>query len=412
MCGSRMGSVVVLSLLVLGTLPMQRGLGAEGGAPSSFLRTLAETEGGVTIVYGTRAASREAAHVLRDAIRRLPGQGNWDNLLSAEQFDEQSYQKTGPTHVIAVGTLWDNVALRGRDWLPTWWLDRDWYYQEYDFALTPEQIGLPYQRKSGFMAAGYGQWPKGESRIGYVEVDRSPYFMEWMVRSRLDRLVPKEKRSGDGFYEAVTKLKEIKSPTYPHDFPLRLLVRITGSGDEGVLAAARAFAERGLLGGAVLADGAKADDGPTMFTLPQERYADRLPSKPPAGAEGYTYLGWLLPSAFQYDGFVFESGVRPRMMYRLKYKPPFGITNFWTTPHRRAGQFEICIVVFDSPDEAAKAEKGLIESLEGREAFKAGRITGFHTARRDHVLFTESLPEPAGKALLDACVGGWKGDRR
>ena len=156
-----------------------------------------------------------------------------------------------------------------------------------------------------------------------------------------------------------------------------------------------------MLGGSVLADGAQADDGPVMFTLPAARYAASLPFAPPKGANGCTYQGWLLPSAFEYDGFRRDAGVAPRIMYRIKYKPEFGITNFWTTPHRRAGQFEVCVVYFASADEAEKARKALELTLANTPGGKEDKITGFQMAVSGSALVLESLPEPAGKAILD-----------
>ena len=142
-----------------------------------------------------------------------------------------------------------------------------------------------------------------------------------------------------------------------------------------------------------------------MFTLPAARYAARLPFTPPASCQGCTFQGWLLPSAFEYDGFRHDAGVAPRLILRLKYKPEAGITNFWTTPHRRASQFEVCVVYFDTADDAARALGQLELTLDATPGGKEGRITGFHMATKGNIIVLESLPEPAGKALLDLCLG-------
>lgn len=363
-----------------------------------FINTLLQTEGGVTIAYGNTPGSEEAAMLIYKAAQRLPGAEKQLRYMKAEEFDASHFRFTGTTHIIAVGTLADNVVLQGRNWLPTWWLDRDWYYQKYRYAVTPDKA-LAYQPVSGFVAGGFGEWAKGEERIGYIEVDRSSYFMEWMVRNRYE--VVAEGPIKNGNHPAWGKLNTVTTPTYPNDFPLRLIVCISGSGRSGVLAAARAFAEQQCLGGVILTEGAEADPGPQMFTLPATRYTTRLPFVPISTVNGYSYQGWLLPSAFEYDGFRHDAGVSPTIMYRMKYKPTAGITNFWTTPHRRASQFEICVIDFATAEEAEKARGQLTQTLAGTPGGKEGKIIGFNMATRGHWLLLESLPEPAGKQLLD-----------
>jgi len=405
---SRLAAMKPAAYLTL--LALFMGASAAQAAPASapFLKMLADAEGGVTVAYGQNQASQQAGEVIAEAIRGLEGHGDWDKLVAASEFDKQHFDETGQTHVIAVGQLEDNAALRGRDWLPTWWMDYDWYQNEYEFALSPREMGLPYQYDSGFLAAGYGHWPNGQSGIGYVEVDRSHYFMEWMVRSRFEKVVDEENRDEWGVHTQWQKLSDIESPTYPTDFPLRFIVRVTGSGGEGVVAAAEVFAQNSMLNGAVLAGDAKADSGPKMFNLPQARYTTELPYDPPKQVKDYTYQGWLLPAAFQYDGFANETGIQPAQMYRIKYAPGFGITNFWTSPHRRSGQFEVAIMVFDSVQQAKKAGRKLTNSLHERDSYKNERITGFNGEREGKVLFTESIPEPAGKAILDQTINAWQ----
>ncbi len=369
--------------------------GAQPAHP--FLQTLVTGPGGITIAFGTEPRSREAADLIHAAACAIPGAERNVRLVSAAEFDAADFRTTGITHVIAVGTLADNAVLQGRNWLPTWWLDRDWYYRAYRHAVPPE-LALPYQSTNGFFAAGFGEWPTGEQRIGLVEIDRSEYFMEWMVRSRYETAAGGPIVNGN--HPSWGKLNTVVSPTYPADFPLRLMVRISGSGGAGVVAAAKAFVDGRLLGGVVLADGAQADPGPVMFTLPASRYATQLPFTPPDGAHGYTCQGWLLPSAFEYDGFRHDAGVAPQTIYRVKYKPDFGITGFWTTPHRRAGQFEVCVVYFATAQEAAAARAGLEQTLARTPGGQEGKVTGFQMAVSGRVLVLESLPEPAGQAIL------------
>jgi hypothetical protein len=367
-------------------------------AKQPFLNSLLQTEGGVTIVYGTGAGSEEAAMLIYKAAKTLPGASKQLRYMKAEEFDASHFNFTGTTNIIAVGTLADNAVLQGRNWLPTWWLDRDWYYTKYKYAVQPDKA-LQYQPTSGFVAGGFGEWPKGEERIGYIEVDRSAYFMEWMVRSRYEEAADGPIKNGN--HPAWNKLNKVTAPTYPNDFPLRLMVCVTGSGKAGVLAAARAFTEQQLLSGVVIADGATADSGPTMFTLPSSRYAVKLPFVPPTGTKGFTYQGWLLPSAFEYDGFRHDAGVSPNIMYRMKYKPDSGITNFWTTPHRRASQFEISVVECANAEDAQKAKTNLEQTLANTPGGKEGKITGFNMVAVGKMLLLESLPEPGGKELLE-----------
>ena len=365
-------------------------------AINGFLQTLVQTPGGVVIVYGTGAKSLEAANTIKSAINLVPGQATWNNLRTAAAFDADTMSITGQSHVIAVGTMADNIVLRERHQLPTWYLDRDWYYTQYQYAVSPGKIGLPYQPVSGFIAGGFGEWAKGVN-VGYVEVDRSKFFMEWMVRGRWERATwpAGGAYKSQGFFD----LWQVTTPTYPTEFPLRLIVRVTGGGTDGVVEAARAFAERNMLNGVVLGSGAVADNGPALFTLTTARYATTLPFTPPDNISGYLYQGWLLADAFQYDGFKRETAVTPIMMYRIKYKPPFGITNFWTSPHRRASQFEVCAIKCASNSDATTARTALLN-----KATANARIKGLNAVVVGSVLYVESMPEPAGAALLAACA--------
>ena len=384
----------------------EQGAVSRAVTPPGLLKLLAETPGGVTVAAGSRAASRRAAGIVRDAIEALPGAKGSVRLVDGAVFDAQECDVTGTTHVIAVGTVWDNPVLHNRMWLSAWWLDRTWYREKYPEPVSPEHA-LPYMPTEGFIAGGFGEWPGGETRIGYVEVDRSAYFMEWMMRGRFDAL--KKKRpgeyNGNEYWYAWNNIKTVTSPTYPRDFPLRLVVRVTGSGDEGVLAAAEAFANRGMLSGVVLAKGARPDDAPPMIALPRYRYVTRPPFAPPADVAGYTYQGWLLTDAFQYDGFARDARVHPVVMLRLKYAPPAGITNFWTSPHRQASQFEVCAIKFRNSGDARKGYEALMASLERTRGHRQGRVKGLNAVVVGGKLYVESLPErgeDAGRKVLQA----------
>ena len=387
--------VIVVCLMLAG------GASAPAAPDTTFLEYLLATEGGVTLVHGDAPASEAAAQIVRDRIRSIPGHDDWDNVMSDAAFDALDYHETGLTHVIVVGTLRDSEIMRGRNWLPTWFLDRDWYFNEYEHGVPADQL-MDYTPRSGFVVGGFGQWPKGEDGVGYVEVDRSFLFMEWLVRTRQDIARTHDPKEMGRLRRKV--LQNTTEPQYPKDEPMRLLVRITGTGPAGLEAAAEAFAERNLLSGVVLA-GTEADDGPTMWTLPPSRYATVLPVNPPDDIEGYRYVGWLLPDAFQYDGFTAEAGVTPVQMYRVKYMPDFGIVNFWTSPHRRASQFEVAVATFDTADEAATAREQLMRSIEQTGTWKSGAIRGLHCRVVGRVLLIESIPElphDAGRKILDA----------
>lgn len=385
-------------LTVLGS-----GLVANAGENTTFLEYMLQTRGGLTVVHGTSGKSLAAAEIVADAIRSIPGQAHWDNLISDAAFDQLSYEKTGLTHVIAVGTLSDSAIMRGRHWLPTWFLDRDWYFNEYEHGVPKEQL-MEYTPTSGFVVGGFGEWSNDETGVGYVEVDRSFLFMEWLVRERQNIARANDPRERGRIRRQV--IQNITEPQYPRDEPMRLLVRITGTGRDGLRAAAVAFAEQNMLNGVVLA-GAPADDGPVMWTLDPSRYARSLPFIVPDNIEGYRYIGWLLPSAFQYDGFIAEAGIRPQQMYRVKYMPDFGIVNFWTAPHRRASQFEVAVAMFETATQANKARDQLMQSIRQTPAWKNKTIRGLHSEVVGKVLLIESIPErpnDAGRKILSALV--------
>lgn len=401
--------LIQLLTVLVGSWTSAAGAAAPPEPVNPFLRILAEAvPNGVAVVHGGDASSREAAQLIGEAIRRIPGQQRWAGLVSAVEFEAANRSTTGQVHVIAVGTLHDNVVMQNRGWLPTWWIDRDWYYQKYPFAVKPEDA-LAYQPISGFACAGFGEWPKEEKRIGYIEVERSDYMMEWLVRERWDKLAGKavsdDPRAGEEKH-AWRKLPENSSAaTYPRDFPLRLMIRVTGSGPEGVKAAAKAFASEGMLSGVVFAAGAKADTGPELFTLSAARYTVSLPFVPPPVVADWTYIGWLEPDAFFYDGLLNDAGVKPERAIRFKYVPKSGITGFWSTPHRRAGSMEIVGLKFSGSGEAEKAWQHLRSGLDALAASKDGKISGVNAMLVHDVLYIESLPEPAGGELLTAFRG-------
>ena len=167
--GLLMGVVLAAASALHGSSPAPAAEEKQPAATNPFLETLVKTEGGVTIAYGTGQRSEEAAMLIFQAARAISSAEKSVKIMKAAEFDASHFRFTGTTHVIAVGTLADSAVLQGRNWLPTWWLDRDWYCNEYKYAVQPEKA-LPYQPKSGFVVAGFGEWPKGDERIGYSPV--------------------------------------------------------------------------------------------------------------------------------------------------------------------------------------------------------------------------------------------------
>ena len=387
---------------------------------SPFLKTLVTTTpNGVVIAYGTNASSLTAANIILGAIQRIPGYSTWRNMMPAATFDGQNFTNTGQTHVIAVGTLADNVVLQGRTWLPTWWMDWGWYATSFPLGMPQSELGLAYQPTNGFMAAGFGYWPAGTQGVGLVEVDRSHLFCEWVVRSRMNQVAGMSlPGTGNdvraGMANVVNNLPNAGAvgdaasftsvyPVYPKNFPLRLIVRITGSGEAGVMAAATAFANQQMVNGVVLASGTTAGMGPPQATLSTNRYATQLPFTPPASAPGgSTYVGWLLPDAFEYDGLLYDAGVSPVQMFRVKYMPASGITSFWTTPQRRAGEFEIACLKFATAAAATQAASAINSAVENLQPYKLGSINNWGVAVNGPDVYLRSMVGSDGAQLLSA----------
>lgn len=405
--------ILILPLLLLFTIAKCQS--------NNFLKRLLSDPGGVTIVYGTDPGSLQAANVIKSRINALPSYSSWNNMKTATAFDADVYTVTGQTHIIIVGTLKDNIALAPRDWLPTWYMDWDWYNSTYspDHRLSNAQLGTVAIPTTGQYFGGYGDWPASSPNVGYIEVDKSWYFGEWMVRSRLETVgnatgkIPDKAKQGlptvdfYGRFQIPHGVANVS--TYPKDYPLRLSVAVTGTGSAGVIAAANAFANNEMMSGVVLASGETASAGPPMFTLTAPRYASVLPFSPPMSGNKYTYIGWLLPDAFEYDGIAGITGVKPDKMFRLKYMPSFGITNFWTTPHRRAGEFEIAAIKFANATDAKTAKtklealtKTTLHPLKNGEKNEEGQIKAsyFSIAMNGSYLYVRALND--GEDILAA----------
>jgi hypothetical protein len=159
-----------------------------------------------------------------------------------------------------------------------------------------------------------------------------------------------------------------------------------------------------MLSGVVNLNRVDSGPGPAQSTLPASRYADTLPFTPPARSGGFTYLGWLLPDAFEYDGLLADTGVAPLQMYRLKYMPGSGMTSFWTTPHRRAGEFEIACLKFSDSGAAQAAGRKIDQAARQLQPFQDGRITNWGVAANGPNLYLRSMVGDDGHNLLNACA--------
>jgi hypothetical protein len=356
-------------------------------------------------------AERQAAALIAQALRSAGGPA--DNLRSAEAIDRpEAVEEIGRRHVIVVGTVASNPALR--HYPGQWFLDRDAYYAGvyaggYDPAQgQPRQPVRTWQPVTGFFVGGFGTFRSGGADVGYIECDRSEYFMQ--ARSR----------AGDAGKPAPARI------------PLRLMVRVTGSSPAGVLAAARAFVNNDLLCGVVTVRPLLINRYPwfraqkrTGLALRSADLALDLPVEAPRGVirgtqgRSLTYLGWVMADAAQYDGFLQQTGVAAARMWRVKYIPETGITNFLTSPHRMNTVYELLIV--DLPLEQDRA--AVLKALKATQPFTlAGKTfaqtpatrfedpgtrpiavaSGTHVLWNGNRLYLESLPPDHEALLLDA----------
>jgi len=365
------------------------------------------------VAVGDRATGpeRQAADLIAHALRQAGGPEN--NLRSAEAIDRpDAVEETGRRHMIVVGTVASNPALR--HYPGQWFLDRDAYYSGvYGGGYDPTQ-GQPrrpvraWQPVTGFFVGGFGTFRSGGPDVGYLECDRSEYFME--ARSR----------AGDAAKPAAARI------------PLRLMIRVTGSSPAGVLAAARAFVNNDLLCGVVTVRPLLINRYPWFraqkrsgLTVKSADLALDLPTEAPRGVlpgtEGRSlaFLGWVMADAAQYDGFLQQTGVAAQRMWRVKYIPETGITNFLTSPHRMNTVYELLIVDLPPEQDRTVVLKALKAtqpySLAGKTFARtpAGRFedpstrpiavaSGTHVLWNGNRLYLESLPPDHEALLLDA----------
>ena len=314
------------------------------------------------------------AEKLLAAVRKAGGKGE---VITDKDWHARPVAETGKSHVLAVGTVWDNELLQRFN--DPWALDRDWYY-----GRLHNEPAWPWMVKTGYTIGWVGDFAADDAEVGYLCVDRSSYMWEARCKAYDEKRPPEEQ------------------------MPLRLFIRISGSGPAGVAKAAKAFADDGLLNGCL--PGKSAPVGDARYTLTPARCLTELPLKVPQqldAGDGHTlrYLGWNQADAEEYDGFLSKTGVVASRIIRAKYLPEWGITNFPTSPHRASSRFELCVINCETPAEPIAELLGgkdakTVQLADGEDALLT--TYGTHIVAHENNLILESAPEPWGKALLEA----------
>ncbi|MDR1145208.1 MAG: hypothetical protein LBK71_03620 [Verrucomicrobiales bacterium] len=348
-----------------------------GGAP--ILKHIAPA---AAIVIGDQApaAVRDAAEKLSVVLKKNGGAGK---IFTAAEFQALPVNDSGAWHLIAIGTVWDNELLQRFN--DPWTLDRDWYYGR--LGNEPAWDWMP---RGGYTVGFVGDFAADDDGVGNVVVDRSSFMWEARCRAIDDENKPEDQR------------------------PLRLIFRLTGSGVAGVLKAVKAFADAGLLNGTIA--GQRAPSGEARYTLTPERLYDTLPLTVPLTvntADGHTltYLGWNQPDAEFYDSFYSKTGIPAQKIYRVKYVPEWGLTNFAAAPHRGSTRYEVCVLDFATPA-AAEAAVEKLAADSNREPLTIGHAAarqakyGALIVAQGHRVITESAPAPWGQALLEEFLKG------
>ena len=327
------------------------------------------------------ASIKAAAQALADALHKAGGPGQ---IFTAEDFDKKPVSETGPYHVLAVGTLWDNEVLQRFN--DPWAMDRDWYY-----GRLGNQPAWPWMPQTGFGVGWVGDFDAKDDSVGYLCVDRSSFMWEARCKAFDDKKAPDQQ------------------------MPLRFLFRISGSGPAGVLKAVKAFADDGMLNGCL--PGSAAPQGDARFNLTLDQCLTHLPIEVPQkvdAGEGHTlaYLGWNQADGEEYDGFYSKTGVKAQRIVRAKYVPEWGMTNFVSSPHRASSRFELCVIdVADAASAKSAADKLAAGSSHSGITLADGSSAqvapyGTEIVVRGHSLILESAPQPWGKSLLEAFLQG------
>lgn len=330
----------------------------------------------VVVGKNAPASIQGTAHALSDALRKAGGSGQ---IITAEDFNTRPVSETGRYHIVAVGTVWDNEVLQRFN--DPWAMDRDFSY-----GRLGNQPAWPWMPRTGFTVGWVGDFNPNDPSVGYLCVDRSSYM-----------------------WEQRCKIFDDKNPV-EKQMPLRFLFRVSGSGPEGVVKAAKAFADQGMINGCL--PGAAAPIGDPRFNLTSDRCLTSLPMPVPQKVDagsGHTlaYLGWNQADGEEYDGFFSKSHVQARRIVRAKYVPEWGMTNFLSSPHRASSRFELSVVDVADAASAQQAATQLAGADGTSVTLSDGTVTrqahyGTLIAVRGNSVILESAPEPWGKALLEA----------
>lgn len=260
------------------------------------------------VVVGSDAAPEEVDIATEISERLRADGGPSDNLVHDSEIHE-NLALAGYHHLVLVGTR-DSNSVVAKCWS--------------HFAAYPD---APWRGKPApadtFFVFGFGDF-HGED-VGYVECDQNPYWRE------------------------VISLK-LPDPGF------RLLVKLTGSGPSGVLAAGRAFLDRRLLGG-VVAGAHGWESSEDIWSISPEEALSEPPlwlTKAGAQAGGHRieYIGWQMTDSTIYAGLR-ELGIQPIRVHRAKYVTEKGLSNFDAAFHRRASANELMAILSASPQETA-----------------------------------------------------------
>ncbi len=397
-------------------------LAAAGGARADVLKALAP-DALVVVGRDAPAAERAAAERLAEALQKA---GAGEGVLAGADGINTDIERAAKHHLLVVGTGRSNRVLQR--FASHWALDRDRFYA----GRKPYE---PWMPTTGYVAAGYGEWPAGAT-VGFVEWVRNPY---WHYATNLleewERHPPRRRRGEP-------------APAEPPKLPYRQMVRLTGSNSAGVKLAVEALLERRLLTGAVTPDGRMP--GPmTLWAIDDAHHASpaeapgwipRTPMK--RGSLSLTLAGWHLADAATYAGFRQVAGRGARRIWRAKYltevgwdwpmhvvaDPAHPMTRsplFNATMARRASDHELLVARMASPVDAVAAVKAVRANLSKRREHshapwsevRVGAVTwqrsrfGFHAAAAGAFVVFESFDAEHEGMVLEAVAAGLGGKR-
>lgn len=359
--------------------------------PSKLWNGLAKLAPNVLVVVGRGAPAQEqqAAQDIAAALRASGGPA--DNLVD-DDAAFANLDRAATSHLILVGTFNSNEMLR-QQW-GHWAIDRAAFFKtpvapdgrtQPGFYLDGEgrDMGTP---RTGFYVNSFGTF--SGPATGYIESSRNDLS-----------LVP-------------SALAETVGTT-----PLKLCIKITGYGSAGVARAATIFLRTAVLGAVLPATDEALPENGDAFLLSKARYVRQLPAWIPRDQ----LLGWILPDAGDYAGFLQSSGQPAMQIWRAKYLPAGEFTTFQELPHRRSSDDELFVAQMASPTAAKQAMDQMAATLSdakvlyenkmnfvatpvgGKPAWKDEK-EGVHFVASGNFVLMETLPEPRGLQLLETTL--------